>query len=120
MEEVSLKELKLEVAGLSQTEPEDDGLEEPEKDLGLTVAQEFEELARVRTILESRGEINEAERNVFNRCQRALRVKKVEALKQTTITDHFERKQKKFWTLPSTSSYPAYKHGYPFSREPWL
>ena len=92
MEEVNLKDLGLEVAGVSQNESEDVGLEDPEKDLALTVAQELDFLARARSILESRGELNEAGRKVFSSCQPALRVEKVESMKQTTINDHFQKK----------------------------
>lgn len=92
MEEVNLKDLGLEVAGVSQTESEDVGLEEPEEDLAFTVAQELEFLARARSILESRGELNEVGRKAFSSCQRTLRVEKVESMKQTTIIDHFQKK----------------------------
>lgn len=89
---VNLKNLPLAVAGVSQTKPEDVGLEEPEKDDAFTMEQELGFSALARSILESRGEMINAGRKVFSSYQRALRVEKVASLKQTIVIDHFQIK----------------------------
>jgi len=95
-EEVTIESLAREIA-FDEQEPdqraeEDTGvIEEEEGDL--SAQKTLECLALARSILERHGGLCDVGRNAFSSCQRALRLEKNAAMRQTTILDHFKKIQ---------------------------
>lgn len=84
MEEITLEQLVLEVAGVQEEEREGLVQKKAEGKI-LTVAEKFECRTRANSIFEKRGGFCEAGQKTFSSSQRALRVANAAPLKLTSI-----------------------------------
>lgn len=91
--EVSLEQLRWEVAGVCDTKDKRVIIEDPDDEKGIYIAEKLTVLPRVMSISERRGKICDGSRKIFSSCHRALQVKKVGAKKQTSIVDIFCKKK---------------------------